>query len=171
MRVGMVESLIPTLRGVEGACDLVTGSVALVSGAFETASAILKFVQIPAVWSYVSALWAQVVAQLAAAASNPFTLVMVGASIAAISGIIYACWEYRGEIEALTRSFQELGEVTVTGSVLPDMLEGIRALRREAREPIIIDLQFRGGGSPAEIDKAIERYVRKETGRAGVLER
>jgi len=128
---------------VRDALRQVTGVVALVTGAFETASAVMK-VLTSITWANVAATWAKVTANLALLLSNPFTWALAAVAIASIAAMVIYMGSLTSKTKETTAAMKELGDVTVTHSVLPEMVHWIRELRREASAPIVVDLRMRG---------------------------
>ena len=157
-----LESLIGTFKVGEGVLRTFTGAYALLTSTMETYRAVVKAVTflmdtdfykalvkagsalvayIATQWAHIYALWSQVTAQLAVLASNPFTIALVGVSLAVIAGLVVAVSSLKRETEETSRSMENLGDITYRRSVFPEMLEWMRKVRREAERPIEVNVK------------------------------
>jgi len=131
-----LESFLKTLDVGANLVRAFTGSMELLSSVlgFKATGAIMKY--LAKLWVLIATKWQLVTAQLALLVSNPFTIALAGVAIASIAMMISYVASLRAETERMTSAMGKLGEVTVKGSVFPEMVDWLKRLREEARKPI-----------------------------------
>lgn len=184
----MLEKLLNTMSIGEGIIRTFTGSIQFLKSVSESYLAVVKTWNMLmdvdftkaimkaglAIWGYIAkigaligAKWSLVTAQLAVLASNPFTLALAMVAIASIAMIVSYVGSLRRETERTTNAMKTLGEVTVKGSVFPDMLEWMKKIREETRKPIEIkvDVTTTSTTRGRDVGRNIGEYVAFEVAR------